>query len=348
MEVIGNGRVVFTKPQDEKPHAPTSEENWQESVVIYLWDAEQQVYVFFRLGHEPNRGPNGSAVIWNNVWANGQYHKYYDTVPLQPGDRFDSGFATGTQLGNSSGMQLRYEYSEKDGGRHHWTMKDGDVSADLVMEDWHEPFDFWPAKNNLAEVAPNHTEACGRITGTVRFKGKTYKITNGVGHRDHSWGYRRWDVMLTHRWMPAIFGPDFFTHTVTMLTDDGKLGQLGFVVRDGKFYVPTKIVVGCFVEADGLTNRGGNAIYTLPDGEQLEVVFWNITPGAVSFHRGFCGFDPMSAVSCGDRTGFGVMETSNNSMNGQARPDQKILVSGYIDNGIFPYQHGTSLIQRSR
>jgi hypothetical protein len=333
MDVIGNGRCVLMNPVDEHPHEPGSDPNWQESVVIYLFDAEQQCYVFFRLGHELNRGSNGTAVIWSNIWVPGQYYKYYEDVPLQPGDRFSNGFA--------SGSKIRYGYD----GKHHWAVEDGDISADLVMEDWHQPFDFWPTRNNLAEIAPHHMEASGTITGTIKFKGKTYTIKNGIGHRDHSWGVRRWEAMLTHRWTPAIFGRDFVSHALAMMTDDGRLQQLGFVIRDNKFYVPTDVSVGCLVEADGLTNRGGNVIYTLPSGEKLEVVFWNIVPGGFSFHGGYPCFDPISVVSCGERTGFGVMECGNNTMRGKERPRQDILISGYIDNGIFPYQQGTSRIR---
>lgn len=336
MEVIGNGRMVIAKREDELPHAQTSDPNWQESVVIYLFDEEQQCYVFFRLGHEPNNkagGPGGTAVIWANIWAGGKYYKYYDDVALSPQDRLPNGFA--------SGERIRYEYVD---GNHHWTVKDGDISADLTMTDWFPAFDYWPARHNLDEIASRHQEGTGTITGTIRFQGKTFKIKKGIGHRDHSWGPRRWNAMLTHRWIPAIFGKDFISHALTMLTDDGRLESFGFVIRDGKFYVPTETVVGCLVESDGLTNRGGNVIYTMPSGEKLEIVFWNIVPGGFSFHGDYPCFDPISTVTCGDRKGFGVMECGNNTMKGGVRPKQDILVSGYIDNGVFPYRHGTSRI----
>ena len=332
MEVIGNGRMVLVEPKDEYPHAANADRHWQESVVIYLFDPEQKCYVFFRIGHEPNNGPQGTAVIWSNIWVPGHYYKYYADVPLQAQDRLKNGFA--------SGDKIRYEYD----GRHHWTVKDKDVSANLVMEDWHQPFDYWPGRHNLDEIATHHQEATGIITGTITVKGKTYQIKIGVGHRDHSWGVRRWQCMLTHRWIPAIFGRDFVTHALSMLTDDGTLMQFGFVIRDGKFYVPTKTEVGCLVEADGLTNRGGNVIYTMPSGEKLEIVFWNLVPGGLSLHGGYPCFDPISAVRCGKRTGFGVMECGNNTMNGRVEPKQDILISGYLDNGIFPYTHGTSRI----
>jgi len=336
MELIGEGRLILTEPKDELPHVAGMHADWQESVVIYVWDAENKCYVFFRIGHEPHQGENGMTALWANIWVPGQYYKYYDALPLRDEDRLPNGFGGG-------GKGASYTYKN---GKHHWSIHDGDISADLVMDDNHPPFDFFPAWHNLGEVASNHIEATGKVSGKIVFKGKTYVMKNAVGHRDHSWGVRKWESMHTHRWAPAIFGPDFVTHAVGMIGPDRTLTQFGYVIRDGKLYVPKKTSVACLIEADGLTNRGGVVNYSMESGEQLEVVYWNIVPSALSFHRGYPCNDPMSVVTCGTRTGFGLMENADNTMGGKERPDQKILISGYIDNGVFPYRYGTSRINQ--
>ena len=332
MRVVGNGKIIYTKPEDEIAHSPGSHPDWQESIVIYVWDAEQKCYAFFRIGHEPNQPDGGSIAVWNNIWSPNEHYKYYDAVPLRAEDRLSNGFGGG---GTS-----KYTYD----GRHHWTIRDKDVSADLVMEDNHAPFDFFPAGHNLGEVAANHIEATGKVNGTIVFKGKTYKIKDAVGHRDHSWGVRKWETMTTHRWAPAIFGNDFVAHGIAMIAPDRSLTQFGFVIRDDVFYVPKEVTLACLMESDGLTNRGGVVNFKMESGEQLEVVYWNITPGGLAFHRGYPCFDPMATVTCGRRKGVGLMECANNTMNGTLRPNQKILISGHIDNGIFPYMHGSSRI----
>lgn len=333
MKVVGNGKLIFTDPKDEIAHAPGSHPDWQESIVIYVWDVEQKVYTFFRIGHEPNQGANGSVAIWNNIWSPAEYYKYYGAEPMRAEDRLSNGFG--------GGRTSKYTYD----GKHHWTVRDNDVSADLVMEDNHAPFDFFPTGHNLGEVAAHHIEATGKVTGTIVFKGKTFKLTNAVGHRDHSWGVRKWETMTTHRWAPAIFGKDFVAHGIAMIAPDRSLTQFGFVIRDGVFYVPKETTLACLMESDGLTNRGGVVNFKMESGEQLEVVYWNVTPGGLSFHRGYPCFDPMSVVTCGQRKGVGLMECANNTMNGTLRPKQKILISGFIDNGIFPYTHGTSRVK---
>lgn len=331
MKVIGKGKVTLTTPQDERPHVPGSDPDWQESVVIYVWDPEQKCYAFLRIGHEPNQGPTGTAVVWCNLWTPDRYYRRYEDFPLQPGDRFDTGFA--------SGSHLRYEYH----GRHHWHVRDGAVSADFVMEDFHAPFDFLPAGHNLGAVAPHHIEAAGYVSGSITVEGKTFKLRKAVAHRDHSWGIRRWEAMRGHRWAPAIFGEDLVTHAVSLISpEDGSLQEFGFVMRDGEFIVPKEISIASLIESDGLTNRGGVVNYTLDDGEKLEVVYWNVVPGGLSFHRDYPCFDPMSVVTCGKRTGHGLVENALRTLGGAVRPSQKALISGYIDNGIFSYRHGTS------
>jgi hypothetical protein len=334
MKVIGEGRLTFTEPRDEVPHKPGSDRDWQESVVLYVWDTEQQCYVFFRIGHEPNQGASGSIAIWCNIWADGQYYKNTEALPLRAEDRLADGFGGGGK------MNYRYD------GKHHWTYRDGEIAADLVMEDRHAPFDFLPVHHNLGEVAANHIEATGNVSGTITFKGKTVKVSNATGHRDHSWGVRRWESMLTHRWAPAIFGPDFVTHALAMLAPDGTLTQFGYIIRDDTLIVPKDVSVVCLIEADGMTNRGGVVNYTFESGEPLEVVYRNIVPSALSFHRGYPCNDPMSIVTCGGRTGVGLMENAENTMGGKSRPRQNVLISGYIDSGIFTYRNGSHLVQR--
>jgi hypothetical protein len=334
MKLIGQGRLVLTDPKDELPHVATDHTDWQESVVIYLWDTEKKCYAFFRIGHEPNQGTAGMVALWSNIWVPGHCYKYTDHMPMREADRLPNGFG--------GGRTASYTYD----GRHHWKINDGEIAADLVMEDSHEPFDFFPARHNFGEVASNHIEATGKVNGKIVFQGKTYLIRDAVCHRDHSWGVRKWESMRSHRWAPAIFGPDFVTHAVAMMGPDKTLSQFGYIIRDDTLIVPKEVSIACLIEADGLTNRGGVVNYTLASGEKLEVVYWNVVPSALNFHRGYPCNDPMSVVTCGKRTGVGLMENADNTMGGKERPKQEVLISGYIDSGIFPYRHGSSLVAR--
>lgn len=334
MKVIGQGRVTLTQVKDEYPHIPDNHPDWQESVVLQVWDAEQKCYCFFRIGHEPNQGQNGSGslVVFSNIWVPGQYYRYCAGLPLRDEDRFANGAC--------GGPKLRYEYD----GKHHWIVSDGDVSAHLVMEDYLPAFDFFPSDHNLGEVAPHHIEAVGYVSGTIEFKGRTFQIKKALGHRDRSWGIRKWESIRGHRWGPAMFGEDFMTHALAMQAPDGTLTQFGYVYREGTFYVPNKVTIACHVEADGLSTRGGVVNFTMDSGENIEVVYKNQAPGSLSFHRGYPCNDAPASVTCGSRIGSGVLEYANKATGGSEQPKQSALVGSYVDNGIFSYRTGSSFI----
>src|SRR5919197_875284 len=90
-----------------------------------------------------------------------------------------------------------------------YRVADEDCQLDLAVEDFYPRTDFFPpdAGTLVDDFASSHYETSGRVTGTVVLGGVTYEV-DGLGHRDHSWGTRRWDTLLNHRWVPGTFGPD--------------------------------------------------------------------------------------------------------------------------------------------
>ena len=332
MKVIGKGGIRFIDPVDELPHVPGADPYWQESVVLYVWDTRQQCYVFLRVSHEPHNGPEGTAVVWSNVWVPGFQYKYTDAKPLRPEDRFVEGLGAPT---------VRYRYD----GAHHWTLQADELELALVMRDAHPAFDFF-VDQNLGAIAPNHIEASGTVSGQIRFRDQTYTLSGAVGHRDHSWGLRKWATIRSHRWLPAIFGPDFSLNAMSYLGEGGELRQFGFVIRDDTLIVPEQVSVCVQVEADGQTTRGALVNFALPGGEDLEVIYRHLAPSAISFHQVYPCNDAMAAVRCGDRVGVGVVESGGNPTGGRERPQQRNLVCGYIDNGVFPIMPGDCRVPR--
>jgi hypothetical protein len=331
MKVDGNRRVVLAEPRDEMPHAWPGDPNWQESVVIFMWDVAQKCFVYLRIGHEPGYA-GGTVVVWCNVWVPGKYFKRYEDLPLRAEDKLVNGFC--------GGAISRYTYD----GKHNWTVDDSQVSLQLAMEDIHPAFDFFPQQNNMGEIAASHFEATGRVNGTIRFQGSTYTIRNAVGYRDHSWGVRIWEGMRAYRWLPAIFGDDFIAQPISMIGPDRTLHQLGYLYRDDTVIIPKQTSILTFMEADGMSSRGGIATFTLDSGEKLDIHYTNIVPGAMNRHRGLPCSETMATVRCGDRTGVGAYTIAENTMSGTELPSQNMLLGVYIENGVFPYEYGCSRI----
>src|SRR5271163_4362902 len=96
MKVIGTGHVhLYEEAADECPHAPDDEPLWQESWALFVWDPKQRVFVFLRLGQEPNRGA-GYTSAWINVWTPEYLLKHTDdSIPIKPGDSQERSFSAG-------------------------------------------------------------------------------------------------------------------------------------------------------------------------------------------------------------------------------------------------------------
>ena len=324
MKVIGEGSIHFYESRDEGPHAPDSEALWQESFVVYLWDVEQEVYVFFRLGQTPNY-KGGTASLWANVWTpDYQYKHSNDEIPFAEQDRTENSLTVGDGL-------CSYSYD----GRHNWQYNDAEVRASLVMEDYHQGLGYFPrsAGSLTSETAKNHIEATGRVTGTVTIKGKTYNVS-GTGWRDHSWGKRNWLGILAHRFFPAMFGSEFNFFCVTFLGADGKLVKFGTVIEGDNVRFVDDFEIIAYMGEDGVSNVGGKVILHL-DGATRMLEYEPIGKAAISMNHGFPCVDGMCKVTMGNKVGVGVAETSNRAQNGRDRPYIFPASHGVIDNGLF-------------
>ena len=329
MKVIGEGSVHFYESQDECPHAPESvegggEEYWQESVVLYLWDVEQEVYVFFRLGQTPNY-KGGTASLWANVWTPEYLHKYTnDEIPYDGTGRSEKTLSVGDDL-------CSYTYD----GKHNWQYKTDEVSASLVMEDYHQGVGYFPesAGSLSSETAKNHMEATGWVTGSVSVKGKTYQVA-GTGWRDHSWGKRNWLGILSHRFYPAMFGKEFNLFCVTFVGADGNLVKFGTVIEGDEVRFVDTFEVIAYMGEDGVSNCGGRLLLEL-DGETRVIEYEPIGKGAISMNHGFPCVDTLCKVRMDGKLGVGIAETSNRAQNGSDMPNVFPSSHGVIENGLF-------------
>jgi hypothetical protein len=328
MKVIGKGSIHFYQPEDEIAHPPdVPSEDWNDSAVIYVWDTENGVYSFLRAGHEPGRTPP-TVSLWSSIWIPGEFYKLYDRPPIRPQDNLKNGIG--------AGPTCQYTYEN---GKHCWKVRNGEVSADFEMEDFHPAMGFWPQTDGsvASDVAKGHIEASGRVRGTVKFRDRTFHLKNALGYRDHSWGIRKYHFFRTHRWTPALFGSDLTIQAFSWYGADGSLTKFGYIRRGDEILVPKDVDIVSFIEIDGITNRGGMAKLTLENGEVFDCRFEPLAPGAVSYQHSYPCQDTMCKVTLngGERVGVGCFEATNNTTHGLEKPNPKVLVGGIMDNGIF-------------
>jgi hypothetical protein len=297
--------VVEHDESSDLRQEPTRDEWWQDSVFLAWHAHEAGIGGVFRIGHEPNHAGGIAALWFGLVTRDGLRYRRNTTNRLGSGDRRGDAFGA---------LDGRYEISYD--GRMRYRVADEDCQLDLAVEDFYPRTDFFPpdAGTLVDDFASSHYETSGRVIGTVVLGGVTYDV-DGLGHRDHSWGTRRWDTLLNHRWVPGTFGPDLSFGSIAWHGVDGTVRQYGYLVRDGEVVRATDVDIVVMMEPDGTTYRGGRSTWTLPDGEQF-AVDCNPVDAVISEHHGVACVDAFCEVVHEGRVGFCDLEVSTNPRGG--------------------------------
>ena len=296
-------------PASELRQAPEDDEWWQDSAFLTWYSREAGIGGVVRIGHEPNH-EGGIVALWCGVMTrDGRRFRRNVAVPLTDADRRDDGF------GAYGGRHLLVH----DGDLLHYRVEEDGCRIDLTVEDFYPRTDFFPptAGSLVDDFASSHFETSGRITGTVELDGQHY-VVDGLCHRDRSWGIRRWDTLLNHRWMPGTFGPELSFGSISWHAVDGTLRQFGYVVRDGEVVHADEVDVTVVMEADGTTYRRGTTTWTFPDGQTFSIDAVPID-AVLSEHHGVACIDAICEVELDGRLGFCDLEVSTNPRGGSGR-----------------------------
>ncbi|WP_342806336.1 hypothetical protein [Alteromonas sp. M12] len=320
MEVVGGGTALEYGPEEEGPHEVGSHEFWQESVVLFWWDEENSVGGMHRIGHEPNTKNGPQVNLWNHIFSPDYIFKRDDTIPLRPQDKFKNGFNCGDDT-------CIFEYTD----HAVWTINEPEIQAELHVYDQHTPVDIYPKKGSLAEdVAPNHMEVASKVSGSLTIKSKVHVI-NGLAFRDHGWGIRKWDAFVSHRWVAGV-GENFSFLAQTFHSSDDDLVRFGCFIQDNTLTYAKDVEVITYLEADGLTNRGGQVVMTLTTNEILTIDCTPLQKGAVSWIHGIACVDTLCKFKVGTREGVCDFEVTNNALRGSIQP--RLAINGIVNKGL--------------
>jgi hypothetical protein len=276
--------------------------------VFVAWHApEAGIGGIIRIGHEPRYNGGVSALWFGVVTRDGVRYRRNGAPELTDADRLENGFGA---FGGS--------YRAIFDGRMRYLADDDDLHMELEVEDFYPRTDFFPpdAGTVSEDFASAHYECSGAIRGLVRLGDIDYEV-DGLCHRDHSWGPRRWDTLLNHRWMPGTFGPELSFGSIAWNGVDGSLRQFGYVVRNREVTLAERVDIAVTMEADGVTYRSGSSRWWLPGGEILEI---DAAPydGTISEHHGVGCVDSICELERDGRAGFCDLEVSTNPRAGTA------------------------------
>jgi len=289
---------------DEGTHRPSSQAFWQESLFFCWWDEAAGIGGIHRLGQEPNQGKTN---YWHGLFtADGlRYRSIVHSLDMVEGDRQPMEMRSGPQS---------FRFTE-DGD--FITYSEADTSLNLRFEGYYPMCEVWKHGTGGAverDMAANHFENSGRVSGIVTMAGREYRV-DGQFHRDHSWGLREWAQMYGHRWAIGTAGPDLsFAGAVMLGTKDVTEG--GFVIRNGIRIAADRVDFVVFLEADGVSHRGGEVTFYLEDQTDVTIRFESIG-GFIADHRGMYLTDQLCRFqsSLGHK-GFGLLEASINTRLG--------------------------------
>ncbi|TPX13665.1 uncharacterized protein E0L32_005868 [Thyridium curvatum] len=310
-----------------QPHGSTP--NWQNSVVLVWWDEEHRIGGFHRLGHEPNRPNGGEAIIWTNLLTPEGMFKRVQSNPLRKEDTPDDGsFGSGDDT-----CTVKYA-----NGEHIWTINEPteNITARIVHRDTGPNVDCFPKHGSMdKDFATAHFDIAGRVTGSLSAKGRTYNI-QGLSIRDHAWGTRDWgSSAYGHRWLVGTAGANFSFMAVSWhASANDRVGNFGWVVRDGEITLAKIVDIIIFMEVDSCTNRGGRVRMELTTGEVLDIECEATAPKAsVCWHLGMACVDRICSFKCKQNgvSGFANVESTSNIQMGDRKPGT--LVAGIIENG---------------
>jgi hypothetical protein len=326
-------RVTLTLPSgdpitnysfdDEALHVPGPEENWQESVAMWWFDADAQIGGFMRIGHEP-RLDGGNMTLWAFLQTPDWLYVRNEQFPLGVADVKENGLGVGG-LGT-------YSY---DGSATHWRVRDAEASFELRLLPLHQPIGLWPtvSADYARNIGGRHFEVADWMDGSISIKGVTRHI-KGYAYRDHSWGPRNWFNLRVHRWTNGIFGDDFGFGFSNYMVDQPEINRRGYVRRGTVVHYTREVDILPLMETDGATHRGGFVRARLDDGERFEFTLEPFGRGNMAVKRDNYCYDSPCSVRYGDRTGVGMLEVSENPRSGTRKFDT--LVNAYLGNGIFP------------
>jgi hypothetical protein len=316
-EVEYRDAIVAAHPYVPGPHDPGDSEFFQESVFLCWADHETGFGGFQRIGQEVNRG-------LSNQWTAAYGPDGTSFRDLDPELELRDEWRTEEYFKGGEKTTCYFE------GDSRWEVRTPEYEADLELHDLYPFTPFYAAGKNKAtdwaegahsteEFQPRHWEAASRITGRVKLSGKPYEI-DGYAIRDHSFGFRDWTIIRNHRAFVGTFGPAMSFSCLVWQKSDDSFNCYAYVNRDGEEEWTDDADIAVIAGVDGITLRGGEAVFRMPSGEEIRVT---AKPRAAIQlpHREYMAVDHSCEISCGDLTGgYGDLEVMINPFDGRRYP----------------------------
>lgn len=282
---------------DDSSHYPgTGEpETWQESWALAWYDPVQRIGGYQHLGLQR---PRKMADAWSWIaWKGECVHKFHNNQLPLPADDFSD-----LRLGP---FHLKSEIPLR---KRAVRIRNREVDAALVYEALTDPISvsYESSSGHSSDVARNHFEDMGRITGTIEVRGQSIPV-RAFAFQDRSWGPRDWSKVFSYRLVWACFSEDHFVSLLHFVGPHGP-NQWGYVYEKGRISKVRSMELRVEIGGDGITPLTVRAGAWIADGTGLQLE-GTCEGGSVQTQRdGFMMFNGACTFSYGGRMGTGFIE----------------------------------------
>jgi hypothetical protein len=218
--------------EDELLHEIGAAEHWQESFYFNWADPMHDVFGLARIGFRFHQERVDGLIL---TIRDGKPEFCYPAVSVKQKRPW-------SDQDPRSGMRARGFTVTMEEPLQRWRIKlEGRHRMDLLFEAETPAFDYNAAGKVADEMAGEHFEQSGRVTGFTEFKGTRLAI-DARGQRDKSWGVRDWPALQGWNWITGLFD-DGFSFNATESFQHGEAFTSGFVHHDGENHAIAKLNV---------------------------------------------------------------------------------------------------------
>jgi hypothetical protein len=194
--------------------------HWSDSLYFNGFDHASGDCFLTRMAMLPNQpGANALFIAWLDGAPAYGYYRELDHLP--DGDWPDTSI-------DGLGYRMREPLRR-------WSLEltDGESRGRLEF-DGHGPcFDYADNPAPLPKpVAWGHYEQSGSVHGELEVGGRQHAF-EGVGQRDHSWGWRDWSGVREWHWVTGLFGAERAFNLFHVVDAAGSVSANGYVLDDG-------------------------------------------------------------------------------------------------------------------
>ncbi|MDD9998387.1 MAG: hypothetical protein OXQ89_11640, partial [Rhodospirillaceae bacterium] len=216
-----------------------------------------------------------------------------------------------------------------------------DVHLDLQFEDLHRAvsFDeFVSAEEAHAlegESSTGHTEAAGRISGTLTVGNRNIEVS-GFGHRDHSWGPRNVASIQCSTWSNGTIGEEFSFFVVAGSQHGKQPTKLGYVAEHGKITPISEWALYPWMDIDGVTYVRVSGYIEVADGRRFDLEFTDLMGSTIVTLDEWIGCETaFNLMVNGESKGVANMERAINPCAGARLPSPTI--NAIYEDGVGQY-----------